>query len=822
MSSESTPESTATDPSGLGLIGFWDFRAGAENKDTGLADGIAQDGSFYGDAYASGGSLQLDGDKDFFKVGGDTSAFDLTEGTIEVQFVQEEHVGGSPDTLVSRGEYYKDDSDGYFSISVTDDGRVQVVHMANGKEAILQTAPGTFEPGQEVTVSYSWDSATGGSLSVQNATLGTSTEVTHDVAGLDMAVGDYDSDSFVFGAREKDDDHYDKFFNGDINYVAFYDSANPAKLDGIVEGTEGDDVIDTAYLGDPDGDLIDAGDAILPGEGPQDDIVKAGAGNDTVVAGEGSDEIYGEDGNDTLYGDGLTSTPPVTVRESFEWDQAPDPDDYGASTVDNNDKITGFTQNTGSVDVTFSVLHADKYVANTFETTTQNVAGIKSDGNPVDDNSSFESVTNGEGKSGDYALEFSKPVDNVSFRINDIDGDGIVKVTAYDASGTPITVNLTAGSKVTLSDTDGVAGNDTADSNGGYEADNSANYSVLVDIPGPVAKIVIEHDQDGSNNSGVNVTDVYFDVVDSADDFIDGGAGDDTLIGGAGADVLLGGDGQDTFEIGAGGLGGDMIGDKIDGGAGGVDHDVLDLRGTVTPGGSLSVTLTGADSNGNGNDGYVTYYDDKGDEIGRTEFEEIEEIVPCFTPGTTIATPKGERRVEDLRVGDKVITRDNGIQEIRWLGAKQLNWQQLNASSHLKPIMIKAGALGNGLPERDMLVSPNHRVLVANDKTAIYFEEREVLAAAKHLVGTEGIQNVDTLGTTYIHFMFDHHEVVLSNGAWTESFQPGDYTLNGLGNAQRSEIFELFPELQSHQGIEDYTAARKTLKKHEARLLVAL
>jgi hypothetical protein len=61
--------------------------------------------------------------------------------------------------------------------------------------------------------------------------------------------------------------------------------------------------------------------------------------------------------------------------------------------------------------------------------------------------------------------------------------------------------------------------------------------------------------------------------------------------------------------------------------------------------------------------------------------------------------------------------------------------------------------------------------------------------------------------------------VVLSNGSWTESFQPGDYTLKGMGNAQRNEIFELFPELQSDQGLQDYTAARKTLKRHEAKIL---
>ena len=67
--------------------------------------------------------------------------------------------------------------------------------------------------------------------------------------------------------------------------------------------------------------------------------------------------------------------------------------------------------------------------------------------------------------------------------------------------------------------------------------------------------------------------------------------------------------------------------------------------------------------------------------------------------------------------------------------------------------------------------------------------------------------------------MFDRHEVVLSNGCWSESFQPGDYSLAGIGNAQRTEIFELFPELESETGLEGYQAARRALRKHEARVL---
>ncbi len=196
-----------------------------------------------------------------------------------------------------------------------------------------------------------------------------------------------------------------------------------------------------------------------------------------------------------------------------------------------------------------------------------------------------------------------------------------------------------------------------------------------------------------------------------------------------------------------------------------------------------------------------------------------ETVTPCFTPGTLIATPRGEVPVESLSPGDKVVTRDNGIQVIRWTGENPLSGQQLRLNTHLHPIFIKRGALGNGLPEQDMMVSPNHRMLVANDRTQLYFNEPEVLVSAKHLVGSQGVHSVEAISVTYLHFMFDRHEVVLANGAWTESFQPGDQTLKGMGNAQRNEIYELFPDLKTDQGLDAYAAARRTLKGHEAQLL---
>ncbi len=209
----------------------------------------------------------------------------------------------------------------------------------------------------------------------------------------------------------------------------------------------------------------------------------------------------------------------------------------------------------------------------------------------------------------------------------------------------------------------------------------------------------------------------------------------------------------------------------------------------------------------------------RGTTTGTVGFANIKGFIPCFTPGTVIATSMGERLVENLKIGDRIITRDNGLQKIRWVGKRDLTGKELTNAAHLKPVLIRAGALGHALPERDMLVSPQHRILVNNEKTALYFGEREVLAAAKHLTSLEGIDRVEVSDVTYVHFMFDHHEVVLSNGAWTESFQPGSQVLDGMRPDQQSEIFDLFPELRGAEGLRAYRAARRSLKKHEARLL---
>ena len=610
--------------------------------------------------------------------------------------------------------------------------------------------------------------------------------------------------------------------------------------DGIVSGNNEANRIDLAYTGDPEGDMIDNNDAILPGEEGDDDIVVAGGGNDTIYTGEGNDEVYGGAGNDYInvgYGDNLVygdsnydaeTGEAVDAREVFQWSLTPDTSGDGELSQ-YEDTPTTFTQNTGSVNVTFTIADSNLTPITQFDGNEQLTDGIEDDGTDPDSHSSLASWVQENGESATYEWDFDEEVTDVSFRINDIDYDSNVVICAYDADGNFVDVTLDAGDST-------IVNGSSISADGSIEPATDPSTSVLVSIEGPVSSIVICHTQDGDHSSEINVTDIYFDAPAGSDTIL-GGTGDDTIYGEGGNDLIhanegdnliYGGDGNDTIYSGTGAdtiYGGEndedlfhgaAPGDHIDGGSGtDVDYDTLDLRGSAPEGGRLEVIYSDDDPE----DGTVNFFDADDEFTGSATFEDIENVIPCFTPGTLIATPKGERLVEELRAGDRIITRDNGIQEIRWTGARQMNAQELARAAHLRPVLIQKGSLGYGLPERDMLVSPNHRVLVNNDKTALYFEEREVLVAAKHLVGLKGIDTVDTMGTTYIHFMFDRHEVVLSDGSWTESFQPGHQTLDGLGNAQRNEIFELFPELQEEEGVSNYAAARRTLKRHEAALL---
>lgn len=188
--------------------------------------------------------------------------------------------------------------------------------------------------------------------------------------------------------------------------------------------------------------------------------------------------------------------------------------------------------------------------------------------------------------------------------------------------------------------------------------------------------------------------------------------------------------------------------------------------------------------------------------------------------GTMIAVPGGQKAVEDLEVGDLVLTKDNGAQPIRWIAARQLFSSCFKADPSLRPIRIQAGALGEQKPVRDLVVSQHHCVLISDWRCELLFGEDEVLAPAKALINDSSVtieHNCDDV--TYYHFIFDQHEIVFSNGVETESFHPAA-GLDLVDDAKREELFKIFPQLE-----DDINAfgpqARASLQPHEVEVLMA-
>lgn len=190
--------------------------------------------------------------------------------------------------------------------------------------------------------------------------------------------------------------------------------------------------------------------------------------------------------------------------------------------------------------------------------------------------------------------------------------------------------------------------------------------------------------------------------------------------------------------------------------------------------------------------------------------------IPCFVAGSLIDTHDGIRAIEELCIGDMVKTRDTGYQPIRWIGCSKIDGIDLAVSPQLCPIRIKAGALGAGTPSTDLLVSPQHRILVRSKIAERMFGSSEVLVAAQQLLQVEGIDVAEAVTEVrYFHMLFDQHEIVFSNGAETESLYTGPEALKAIGKEARDEIFTLFPELQTRSYVP--VPARPLLSGRRAR-----
>ena len=188
-------------------------------------------------------------------------------------------------------------------------------------------------------------------------------------------------------------------------------------------------------------------------------------------------------------------------------------------------------------------------------------------------------------------------------------------------------------------------------------------------------------------------------------------------------------------------------------------------------------------------------------------------FVPCFSSKTAIMTPSGERLAGDLKVGDVVVTKDHGHQTVRFIARRQLKFPA--ATDHLKPIVFSAGSLGNGLPVRELVVSPQHRMLLPDDDGA------EVLCLAKGLTRLPGVRiKAGCKRIEYIHLLFDRHEILFAEGAPTESFRPGPVAISSMEQAVQNELFEIFPDLRTNLADALGEPARPILTFREVRELI--
>lgn len=518
-----------------------------------------------------------------------------------------------------------------------------------------------------------------------------------------------------------------------------------------------------------------------PGSG--DDILTGDGADDTVAGQQGNDTISGGGGNDTIHGDVLFAAngPLDSNQNDNSWSP-------GAVTGWYNTGSNGTIERWGDGFLGLSPADGSAF--------------IELDGNTAGVDHVQTDVELATGVT--YVLSFDHAA-RAGGSVNDdfqVTHNGTVIATISPSSTgyfTTTTLVLTG-----LSGTDTIGFREFANQDNGL---------------GPL----LDNIQISLTPASVAASGHSFnDVLDggSGDDKIYGQEGDDTIIGGADDDYLEGGSGSDTF-VYANGSGNDVIKDFT------IGEDMLDVSGLHNTSGQVvghsDVVVTSDGENGS----ILTF--PNGETIRLVGIaptsldtpEELEAIgIHCFLQETHILTPDGERRIEELSVGDQVMTRDAGAQKIRWIGRRLMKPALLNTHPHLRPVCISKDALGPNAPARDLWVSPQHRCVVSGARAEMMFGEPEVFVPAKALTDLPGCYVSGREDVVYFHILFDSHQLVFSDGLPTESFFPGAEVARAGDRAAQDEILEIFPELSGR--FENYgPTCLPSLTLREARALLA-
>jgi hypothetical protein len=184
-----------------------------------------------------------------------------------------------------------------------------------------------------------------------------------------------------------------------------------------------------------------------------------------------------------------------------------------------------------------------------------------------------------------------------------------------------------------------------------------------------------------------------------------------------------------------------------------------------------------------------------------------------FGRGTLIDTPDGPKPVETLGPGDLVTTLDNGSQPLVWVGCQTLGLAELLADPALRPVQFAAGAAGN---RAALTVACSQRLLIDDWRAEVYFAEDRVLVAAQALIDDRLARlDLPVAGMDYWYLLCNRHEILIADGALSESFHPGEIGYSGLAPANRLLVEALVPEPE----IQRRRAACPIVRNAEARAL---
>ncbi len=576
----------------------------------------------------------------------------------------------------------------------------------------------------------------------------------------------------------------------------------------------GDLKMSTISATDAGNDTLDggAGNDTIYGDGG-DDSLSGGADNDSLSGGSGDDRIEGGTGHDTIAGgtgndamSGGDDADLFVMEDDFGTDKIAGGEggkDYDVVTFDalsNGVSVTytgaeSGTATEGPNSVSFTEI--EKLVlTNSSDYVDASIGGVA-----VDTGAGNDTIKVGDGAynidagTGDDRIirEAGTTADDANSVIDA--GDGIDTYVAGSGLGADHTVDLAA-SRLDH------AGNDRGDL---LNFENVALENSAASVKGDSKDntITARGTQDNSLSGG------------DGNDSIDGGGGNDNLHGDAGRDTLIGGDGNDTLDGGQGddqltggdgddvfvySGGHDTITDFNAGNTGPLDDDdttnndfidlsgyydkIFDLRADYEDNGILDQSnfeTTDYTYNSKFEDGSLKFIG-----VQAQHFTYDNTGVVCFGKGTAIRTPRGDVLVEDLRVGDLVTTMDNGPQKIRWINTRSYDAGQMQKGSHLHPVLIKRGTFG---AERDLLVSQQHGVLVGQSGDS-FARAKHLADAAKGVRIAKGKKSV-----TYVHLMFDDHQVIFAENVPSESFYPGPMALTQMSKPHRAAFSKVLPAL---------------------------